>query len=299
MFLFAQAPLDVEPQEAVVTLARLYEQASDFLIEQGPIWGVRIFSAILIFVLGWIAARIFRSFFNAAMQRGRVDATLAGFLSNIAYVFVVGLIIIAALSQLGINTNSLAAVIAAAGLGISLALQNSLSNFASGVMIILFRPFSVGDFIEAGGTSGVVQEIHIFHTVLKSLDNKRIIVPNGEITSNVITNANGHLTRMVDLEMACGYQDDLRAVKQFFQELLQADERILQEPAPDVRVSDLGTDGVKFKVRGWVKTSDWWSVRCDLIEAIKLGFDERGFHIPFPQRDVHLYRENDDAPGAA
>ncbi len=157
-------------------------------------------------------------------------------------------------------------------------------------MLILFRPFGVGDFVEVGGATGIVQEVHIFHTVMRTIDNKRVIIPNGEITGDIITNFTGHATRMVDLEIGCGYGDDIRAVKQFLIETLEADDRILKDPAVEVRVFELGDSAIIFKVRGWVMTPDWWATRCDTIEAIKLGMDERGFNIPFPQRDVHLYQ---------
>ncbi|MHC2067474.1 mechanosensitive ion channel family protein [Bremerella sp. T1] len=291
MLLFAQAaPDDEAPQDAITRLSEFYNEASKFLIEQGPIWITNVIAAIAVLFLGWVAARVFRSLFNRALQRSRIDNTLSGFLSNIAYALVVGLVVIAALNQLGINTTSLAAVVGAAGLAIGLALQSSLSNFASGIMLILFRPFGVGDFVEVGGATGIVQEVHIFHTVMRTIDNKRVIIPNGEITGDIITNFTGHATRMVDLEIGCGYGDDIRAVKQFLIETLEADDRILKDPAVEVRVFELGDSAIIFKVRGWVMTPDWWATRCDTIEAIKLGMDERGFNIPFPQRDVHLYQ---------
>ncbi|MEW4562185.1 mechanosensitive ion channel domain-containing protein [Bremerella sp. JC770] len=292
MLLFAQAGPDQEvPQDALTRLTEFYNEASKFVIEQGPIWITNIVAAIVVLFLGWIAARIFRSVFNRALKRSRIDDTLSGFLSNIAYALMVVLVLIAVLNQLGINTTSLAAVVGAAGLAVGLALQSSLSNFASGIMLILFRPFGVGDFVEVGGATGIVQEVHIFHTVMRTIDNKRVIIPNGEVTGDVITNFTGHATRMVDLEIGCGYNDDIRAVKQLFIEILEADQRILKDPAIEVRVFELGDSAIIFKVRGWVVTSDWWATRCDIVEAIKLGMDERGFHIPFPQRDVHLFQE--------
>lgn len=295
MFLFAQAN-DEAPENAITRLSDVYSEASAFLIEQGPIWATNLLAAVAVLLVGWIASRFVRSLFVRAMKRSRLDDTLAGFLSNIAYAMLIGLVVIATLNQLGINTTSLAAVVGAAGLAIGLALQNSLSNFASGIMLILFRPFGVGDFVEAGGATGVVQEVHIFHTIMRSVDNKRIIVPNSEITSAVVTNFTGHATRMVELEIGCGYNDDIRAVKQFLMETLEQDQRIIEDPAIEVRLFELGDSAIIFKVRGWVKTPDWWATRCDLMEAIKLGMDERGFHIPFPQRDVHLFQEEGKQP---
>ncbi|MCC9605459.1 mechanosensitive ion channel [Blastopirellula sp. JC732] len=261
-----------------------------FLQDQGPEWILRIVTAILIFVVGrWIS--IWASgFLRRLMERGKVDQTLALFLSNIAYGFFLTLVIVATLNRLGIDTTSVAAVLAAAGLAVGLALQNSLSNFAAGVMIIFFRPFSAGDFIEAGGTSGIVEAVQIFHTQLKTPDNKMIIVPNSNITSANIINYSTNATRRFDLTIGCGYDDDLRAVKQFLIDLLNSDERVLKDPASEVRVTALADSSVNFVVRGWVKKEDFWAVTCDLTEQIKLGFDERGFSIPYPQSDVHVHQ---------
>jgi small conductance mechanosensitive channel len=200
------------------------------------------------------------------------------------------LVAVAALNVLGVDTTSVAAMLAAAGLAIGLALQGQLANFAAGVIMIMFRLFRVGDFIEAGGTSGIVEEIKIFHTQLRSLDNKQLILPNSSITSGLITNFSAKPTRRVDLTIGCGYDDDLRAVKQFLIDTLQTDTRVLADPAPEVRVLDLGESSVNFTVRAWVNAPDFWATRCDTIEAIKLGFDEHGFNIPYPQRDVHLHQ---------
>jgi small conductance mechanosensitive channel len=197
--------------------------------------------------------------------------------------------VLATLEQLGVNTTSLAAVLAAAGLAVGMALQGSLSNFAAGVMIILFRPFKVGDFIEAGGTKGIVEEIHIFSTMMRTGDNVKIIVPNSSVTGGNISNYSAKPTRRIDLVVGCGYQDDLREVKQFLEELVASDPRILPQPKPDVAVSQLADHCVEFIVRPWVKNIDYWMVRWDLLEKVKLGFDDRGFHIPYPQRDVHVH----------
>ncbi|TWT39584.1 mechanosensitive ion channel family protein [Blastopirellula retiformator] len=278
-------------QQASDTFADVQNWANSgvvFLQDQGPEWILRIVTAILIFAIGrWVAIWA-SAFLKRLMERGKVDQTLALFLSNIAYGFFLTLVIVATLNRLGIDTTSVAAVLAAAGLAVGLALQNSLSNFAAGVMIILFRPFVTGDFIEAGGTSGIVEAVQIFHTQLKTPDNKMIIVPNGNITSGNIINYSRNATRRVDLTIGCGYDDDLRAVKQFLIELLESDERIMKEPASEVRVSALADSSVNFIVRGWVKKEDWWAVSCDLTEQIKLGFDERGFSIPYPQSEVHV-----------
>ncbi|MBI1247302.1 mechanosensitive ion channel [bacterium] len=292
MWLLAQETKPEKADDAITRLHDFYNTASKFLIDQGPIWLTNIVFAIVVLIIGWLIARVCRSLFARALKGSRIDNTLAGFLANIGYALIICLVVIAALNQLGINTTSLAAMVGAAGLAVGLALQSSLSNFASGIMLIMFRPFGVGDFVEAGGATGIVLEVHIFHTVLRTVDNQRIVVPNGTITNAVITNYTGHTTRMVELVIGCGYNDDIRAVKQFFIETLEADSRILQEPALEVRVFELGDSSINFKVRGWVNTSDWWPTRCDLLEEIKIGMDARGFHIPFPQRDVHVYQEN-------
>jgi small conductance mechanosensitive channel len=173
-----------------------------------------------------------------------------------------------------------------------LALQDSLSNFASGVMLMLFKPFRVGDFVRAGGSEGIVEEIDIFHTKMRTGDNIRIIVPNGSITGGTIENFNAKPTRRIDLVIGCGYNDDLRAVKQFLESTLADDARILADPTPTVAVSALGASSVDFVVRPWVKTEDYWATRWDLTERIKLGFDDRGFTIPYPSRDVYVHNED-------
>lgn len=286
------AAIDVSEQ-ATKTLTDVQNWGNSavvFLQDQGPEWILRIITAVLIFVIGrWVSIWA-SAFLKRMMERGKVDQTLALFLSNIAYGFFLTLVIVATLNRLGIDTTSVAAVLAAAGLAVGLALQNSLSNFAAGVMIIFFRPFAAGDFIEAAGTSGIVEAVQIFHTQLKTPDNKMIIVPNGNITSGNIINYSRNATRRIDLTIGCGYDDDLRAVKQFLIELLESDERIMKDPAAEVRVAALADSSVNFVVRGWVKKEDFWAVSCDLTEQIKLGFDERGFSIPYPQSDVHVHQ---------
>ena len=181
---------------------------------------------------------------------------------------------------------------AAAGLAIGLALKDSLANFASGVMLILFRPFKVGDYVTAGGVSGTVQQIDIFSTILLTVDNQKIIVPNAGITSGVITNVNAEPTRRVDLTVSIGYDDDIRKAKSTLEELVRADSRILEDPAPTVAVSELADSSVNLIVRPWVQTGDYWGVKLDLTEKIKLTFDEKGISFPYPQQDVHMYQKD-------
>lgn len=257
--------------------------------------------AAAIFYVGKYVAGILKRILESMMRRTKLDETLLQFLGNLAYAAMIAFIVIAALDRLGVDTTSLAAVIAAAGLAVGLALQGSLSNFASGVLLILFRPFKVGDFIEAGGTAGIVEEIQIFSTLMKTPDNRLIVVPNGQITAGTITNNSANPTRRIDITAQCGYDDDLSKVKEFLWELIRQDERILDDPEPWVGVTELAASGVNLVMRPWVKSEDFWQTKCDLIEKIKLGFDERGFSIPYPTQDVHVHQPAGGEPqtGAA
>lgn len=253
-------------------------------------FGTNIVIAVIILLVGiWLAKQL--KGWTVKLMEGRgIDAMLASFLSSIIHILLVAFVIIAALGQLGIQTTSIIAVVGAAGLAVGLALQSSLANFASGVMIIALRPFKVGDFVEAGGISGVVEGIQIFSTQMRTPDNKLIIVPNGAITGSSITNYSAKDTRRVDLVFGISYDDDIKTAKQVLQEVVTADERILDEPAPVIAVSELGDNSVNFIVRPWVKTADYWNVYWDTTETVKQRFDQEGLHIPYPQRDVHLYQ---------
>jgi small conductance mechanosensitive channel len=199
-------------------------------------------------------------------------------------------VIIAAIGQVGIQTTSFIAIFGAAGLAVGLALQGSLSNFAAGVLIVLFRPYKVGDFVEAAGIAGVVEQVQILTTILKTGDNKQIIVPNGQIMDSIITNYSANDKRRVDMVVGVSYDDDLDKVRSTIEELVAADERILAEPACTIAVSALADSSVNFVVRPWVNTADYWGVMFDLTEAIKKRFDKEGISFPFPQQDVHLYK---------
>lgn len=260
--------------------------AKDWLIANGP--GVLV--AIAILVIGrWLAMWI-TAFGRKAMSRGGVEDTLSRFLGKLIYYVLLTAVVIAAADQMGIKTTSFLAILGAAGLAVGLALKDSLSNFASGVMLILFRPFVVGDYVTAGGVSGTVQQIDIFSTILLTVDNQKIIVPNAGITSGVITNVNAQPTRRVDLTVAIGYDDDIRKAKSTLEDLIRADKRILADPAPTVAVSELADSSVNLIVRPWVQTADYWGVRLELTEKIKLTFDEQGISFPYPQQDVHMYQ---------
>ena len=251
--------------------------------------GINVVSAIVIFFIGkWIVNLVVKGLLKA-MQKGDMDITLRRFVSNLARMLLMLFVIIAAIHQLGIQTASLIALLGAAGLAVGLALQGSLSNFAAGVLIVLFRPYKVGDWIEGGGVSGAVEEVQILTTVLKTGDNKRVIIPNSQIMGTTITNYSANETRRVDLVVGVSYSDDLDKVRRELESLVAADDRILKDPAVTIAVSELADSSVNFVLRPWVNTADYWGVYFDRTEAIKKRFDEVGISIPFPQQDVYLH----------
>jgi small conductance mechanosensitive channel len=259
------------------------------LIDQYVIpWGIKIALALVIFYLGRVVVAMVVGAVRKLLSSRGMDEILVGFLSSILRWVLLLFVIIAALSQLGINTTSLVALLGAAGLAIGLSLQSSLSNFASGVMLIIFRPFTKGDFVEAGGATGVVDNISIFTTTMTSTDNKEIIVPNGSILSNNITNYSARPTRRVDMVFGISYDDDIRKAKQMLEEIIAADDRVLPDPAPVIALGELADSSVNFLVRPWVKAEDYWGLLWDTTETVKLKFDEAGISIPYPQMDVHL-----------
>ncbi len=256
-------------------------------------YGVKIILAIVLFVIGKMVAKWVANAAKKGFTKGGMDPTLVGFLGNIINTLLLAAVVIAVLDVVGIQTTSLVAIIGAAGLAVGLALQGSLANFASGVLIILFRPFKVGDFISAGGETGSVEEISLFTTKMKTPDNKAIIVPNAGITGGSITNFSAKPTRRVDMVFGIGYGDDIKKAKDVIWDILNKDERILKDPEPTVGVVELGDSSVNFAVRPWVNAADYWGVYFDTHETIKLRFDEEGISIPFPQRDVHLIKESE------
>jgi small conductance mechanosensitive channel len=277
--------------EFSAALQHMLDEAQGFVTQQGLEFLVNLVPAIAIYIVGKWATRLIVRLLNSVMKRSKVDETLAKFLTDIARAVLITLVILMALARLGVETTSLAAMLGAAGIAVGLALQGSLSNFAAGVMLILFKPFRVGDFVEAAGTSGTVEQISIFNTLMRTGDNKQVIVPNGGIIDGNIINFSAKPTRRIDLVIGCGYGDDLRAVKAFLEKVVRSDDRVLPEPEPVVAVSSLGASSVDFVVRPWVRTSEYWTVMWDLTEQIKLGFDERGFNFPFPSRDVYVHNE--------
>lgn len=252
------------------------------------VYAIKILIALAIFIVGKFIAKKLAQISQKMMRKSKIDETLVSFGGNILYGLMLAFVAIAALSQLGINTTSLAAVVAAAGLAIGLALQGSLSNLAAGVMLILFRPFKLGDYVVAAGTDGTVEEINIFTTKLKSPDNKEITVPNGEIISGNIVNFSAKPTRRVDLVFGVGYDDDIKKVKEVLTKIVNADDRILKEPAPMIAVHELADNSVNFICRPWVASGDYWAVFWDLQEKVKIEFDKAGITIPYPQRDMHI-----------
>jgi small conductance mechanosensitive channel len=259
------------------------------------LYGLKIIAAIVIFVVGRWVARALKNVIKKMMAKSDVDETLISFVGNLTYITLLAFVIIAALNQLGIQTTSFIAVIGAAGLAIGLALQGSLANFAAGVLMIIFRPFTAGDYIEGAGVAGVVEEIHIFATQLKTPDNKTIIVPNAKMMGDNITNYSTKDTRRVDMVIGVGYGDDLKKVREILEDILAKDDRILEDPAPTIGVLELGDNSVNFAVRPWVKTEDYWGAYFDVTETVKRRFDEEGISIPYPQRDVHLYEYKEAA----
>ncbi len=264
----------------------------DFMMFEEVIvaWGMKVVAAGLVLLIGnWIAKKL-ATLFVVVMDRHDIDVTLTKFLRNILYYAMLAAVVIAAAGQLGVNTTSFLTVIGAAGLAIGLALKDSLSNFSAGVMLILFRPFKVGDAVTVSGETGTVEEITIFNTVINTADNQKKIIPNGSVSSGTITNITANDTRRIDLLIGIGYDDDIKRASEVLAEVVKDEPRVLAEPKTNIAVAELGDSSVNFVVRPWVKTKDYWDVRFALIEKIKLALDQAGISIPFPQRDVHLHQ---------
>ena len=254
--------------------------------------GIKVLTAAAIFFIGrWIAHALVNAS-RKAMARMKIEPTLEKFLSNILHAALLIVVVITTIGAMGVQTTSLLAVLGAAGLAIGLALQGSLSNFASGVLIVAFRPYKVGDFIEGGGVSGSVEEVQIFTTVLKTPDNKQIIVPNSQIMNGTITNFSAHDIRRVDLVVGCGYDDDIDKVYSVLKGIVDNHPLILQDPAPGVDLNTLADSSVNFNVRPWCNSSDYWTVYNQVTEQVKRQFDEKGLNIPYPQTDIHVYKHD-------
>ncbi len=250
-------------------------------------WAINIALAIVIFIIGKMVVNILTNVLKKVLAKSKMDEILINFVASIVRTVLLLFVVIASLNQLGVDTTSLIALLGAAGLAIGLALQNSLQNFAAGVMLIVFRPFKAGDFVEAGGVSGVVETIGIFSSIFRTGDNREIIIPNGAIYGGTIINYSARETRRIDMVFGIGYDDDIRKAKELLEKIVTSDERVLPDPAPVIAVSELADSSVNFIVRPWVKSGDYWAVYWDLTEKVKLEFDAAGISIPYPQMDVH------------
>lgn len=256
-------------------------------------WSIKLTLAVLIFIVGkWIVKFVVKVVRKVLTKSG-IDPMLINFTASIANALLLLFVVVAALSQLGVDTSSLIVLIGAAGLAISLALQNSLQNFAAGVMIIVFKPFKVGDFIQTSSVTGVVEQVNIFSSTLRTGDNKEIIVPNGAIYSAAITNYSARSTRRVDKVFGIGYDSDIKLAKTILERIVSEDERILQDPKPVIAISELGASSVDFIVRPWVNSGDYWAVSWDLNEKVFEAFGEANINIPYPQMDVHLHQKGE------
>lgn len=272
------------------TLGVSWDEVVAFAKTHAVDFALALVTALVIFYVGRIVVKLVTRAIRKVMNAQEVDPTLVTFISNLVNMVLMVIVAIAAIGALGVQTTSFIAILGAAGLAVGLALQGSLSNFASGVLIIIFRPYKVGDWVEAAGISGAVKEVQILTTILTTGDNKQVIVPNSQIMDSVITNYSANDTRRVDMVVGVSYSDDLDKVRNVIGELIAADDRILADPAPKVAVSELADSSVNFVVRPWVKTADYWGVMFDLTEAVKKRFDQEGISIPFPQQDVYVHK---------
>lgn len=269
-------------------------EVAQTLMEMSLQYGPRVLLALITLIIGlWIVNRIV-GLMVRGMEARKVEATLAGFLRNLASIGLKALLLLSVAGMIGIETTSFIAVLAAAGLAVGLALQGSLANFAGGVLILLFRPFRVGEVIDAQGFLGSVKEIQIFHTVIKTFDNRTIIVPNGALSNDKITNLSREETRRVEWTFGVSYDDDIRKVKELILEQIKSDDRILAEPEPTCVLAEFGDSSVNFMARAWVNAGDLWPVFWDMNERVKTAFDAADITIPFPQRDVHLFQASKD-----
>jgi len=269
-----------------ISMESIWQTVAEFVAA----YGLKIVGAIVILVVGRIVVGIITGIVRKLMNRSGTDATLTKFVVSLAKTALMVILFIIVLNQLGVQTTSFVAIIGAIGLAIGFALQGSLSNFAAGVMLMIFRPFKAGDFVDAGGATGSVEEVGIFVTIMKTPDNKKIIVPNSGVTGGNITNFSAMDTRRVDLVFGIGYEDDLKKAKQVLERIVAEDPRVLKDPAPVVAVNELADSSVNFVVRPWVNSSDYWAVYWDLTEKVKTVFDAEQISIPFPQQDVHMHQ---------
>ncbi len=279
--------LDKAKEKIEVSITKT-EEYTNMALSFATEYGMKIIVALAIFLIGkWVARQIVK-LMRTGMERASVDATLISFSGNVVYVVLVIAVVVAALSRIGVDTSSFIAIFGAAGLAIGLALKDTLANVGAAVLIIFFRPFKVDDSIEVSGVIGTVKSINLFSTTLTTADNRSIIIPNGTLVAGNIINNTGNATRRIDLVLDIDYQDDLRVAKEIIAKTLEAHPKVLQEPAFTVAVGALALNSVQLFVRPWVLSEEYWDVRFELIEQIKLVFDEHGITVPFPQMDLHV-----------
>lgn len=276
--------MDLDPNQLSESVEAALETASAMVVE----YGMSVIGAILVFIIGRMVAGWLRNKVKAGLAKAGTDASLIPFFSSMLYYVVMGVVVIAVLSLFGIETTSLIAVFGAAGLAVGLALQGTLSNFAAGVMLLVFRPIRVGDFVDVAGQAGTVKEIAIFSTVLHTGDNVRIIIPNSQVFGDTIKNFSYNPTRRIDLVMGIGYGDDIAKAMEIIERVVTGDSRTLTDPAPTIAVSELADSSVNLVVRPWCNAEDYWALRWDLTRKLKEELEAGGCNIPFPQRDVHV-----------
>ena len=269
------------------TANNYFSQFIDLLVDYGP----KFIAALLTLIIGLLIIKVIVKQLNKLMLKNGVDESLKPFLKSMTSIILKVLLIISVMSMVGIAMTSFIAILAAAGLAIGMALSGTLQNFAGGVMILIFKPFNVGDYIDAQGFSGIVKEIQIFNTILVSVDNKTIIIPNGGLSTSAMTNYSTQETRRVDFVFGIGYGDDIDKTKDVLNKLILQDKRIMSDPEPFVAVSELGDSSVNFVVRVWVQAGDYWGVFFDMTEQVKKTFDKENISIPYPQTDVHLFKQ--------
>ena len=267
------------------------ENVIEQLVAFAKTYGLKVIGAIIILIIGRIIAGIGRSTVRKMLQKANTDPAVISFTASLTYILILTVAVLAALSKFGIQTASFIAILGAAGFAVGFALQGSLANFAAGVLILIFRPFKVGDFIDAAGVMGTVKEIHLFTTQLATPDNVRILVPNGKLYGDIIKNYSANETRRIDLVFGIGYSSSIQKAYEVISEILKEDKRILADPATQIAVAELADSSVNFVVRPWVESKDYWDVRFDLTRKIKEEFDKQGIEIPFPQRTVHMLSE--------
>jgi small conductance mechanosensitive channel len=255
-------------------------------------WGLKVVGALAVLIIGSIVARVIRRGVRKGLQKRSVDPTLVPFVAGLIYYLIMAFVVISVLGLFGVQTGSIIAVLGAAAFAIGLALQGTLSNFSAGVMLLLFRPFKVGDYVDVGGTAGSVQAVGIFTTTMNTPDNVRIIVPNGAVFGSTIKNYAANDTRRNDMVVGISYSDDIGKAIEVINRVIAADERALKDPEPTVAVSEMADSSINLVVRPWCKKEDYWGLRFDLTRKMKEELEAAGCSIPFPQRDVHLFQES-------